>query len=79
MNRKIKLISSISTFVLCVAVLVFGVFATTTQNLSVGGNFTYDAVNIQATVSAASVGAGPGPAEQRHPSDRRRGDPVRLR
>ena len=45
-TKKLKLLLSLSSFVFCVAVLCFGVYAATTATLTISGTITFDAYEI---------------------------------
>ncbi len=55
MTLKTKLITSVSMFFLVVALLVVGVWALKTVNFSVGGNLSYIAPGIEATISNGTL------------------------
>ena len=56
MTLKTKLISSISAFVLVLAMLIVGVWAATQANIAMGGTINFQATNVYAKVSATVSG-----------------------
>ena len=57
MTLKTKLITSISMFFLVVALLMTGVWAVTTAQVSMGGTISFNATNIYATITGTIEGA----------------------
>lgn len=55
MSNKVKLISVVSAFVLVLALLIVGVFAAQSVTVNLGGTITFQATDVQATISAAVV------------------------
>lgn len=58
MSNKAKLITVISAFVLVVSLLTVGVFAVQSATVNMGGTITFNATDVQATISAATVANG---------------------
>ena len=52
MTLKTKLISSISAFVLILTMLIVGVWAASTANVTLGGTIGFQASNVYAKISA---------------------------
>ena len=52
MKRKFKLLTSVASLCLAIALMVGGVFAATNPKLTVSGTVSFSAVNVFATVSA---------------------------
>lgn len=55
MSFKIKLISTVSAFILVLSLLAVGVFAAQSATVNLGGTITFQAKDVQATISAATV------------------------
>ena len=62
MSLKTKLISSISAFVLVLALLVVGVFALPQANVPLGGTINFQATNVYAEITGTISGQENGPA-----------------
>ena len=62
MSLKAKLISSISAFVLVLALLVVGVFALPQANVPLGGTINFQATNVYAEITGTISGQENGPA-----------------
>jgi len=58
MSNKAKLVSVIAAFVLVITLLIGGVFAAQTATVNLGGTITFQAKDVQATISAATVSNG---------------------
>lgn len=56
MSLKAKLISTISAFCLVIALLVVGVLAVNPAKVNMGGNITFSATDVMATISADVAG-----------------------
>ena len=56
MSLKAKLISTISAFCLVIALLVVGVLAVNPAKVNMGGNITFSATDVMATISANVTG-----------------------
>ena len=57
MTLKTKLITSVSMFFLVVALLVVGVWAVSTAQVTMGGTISFNATNIYATITGTIEGA----------------------
>lgn len=55
MSFRVKLITTVSAFVLILALLTVGVFAAQSATVNLGGTITFQAKDVQATISAATV------------------------
>ena len=62
MSLKTKLISSISAFVLVLALLVVGVFALPQETITLGGTINFQAKNVYAEITGTISGQENGPA-----------------
>ena len=62
MSLKTKLISSISAFVLVLALLVVGVFALRQETITLGGTINFQAKNVYAEITGTISGQENGPA-----------------
>ena len=51
MSIKAKVTSLLMMFIICVGLVLVGVFAATQENFKVGGNFNFDANGVDATIS----------------------------
>ena len=60
MSLKMKLISTISAFMLVLGLMLFGVFAATNGTILMGGNLSFTATNVYAKVTGQITGAGVG-------------------
>ena len=58
MSNKLKLVSVISAFLLVISLLVGGVLAAQSATVNLGGTITFQAKDVQATISAATVNNG---------------------
>lgn len=55
MSNKVKLVSVISAFVLILSLVVAGVLAAQSATVNLGGTITFQARDVQATISSATV------------------------
>ena len=58
MSLKMKLVSCVSAFIIVASLMLISVFATTNVTLNIGGNVTFQAVGVQATISQGVVANG---------------------
>lgn len=58
MSLKMKLLSCISAFIIVASLMLISVFAATNVTLNIGGNVTFQAVGVQATISQGVVANG---------------------
>lgn len=58
MSNKVKLVSVVAAFLLVLSLVVVGVFAAQSATVNLGGTITFQAKDVQATISAATVNNG---------------------
>ncbi len=58
MSLKMKLVSCVSAFIIVASLMLISVFAATNVTLNIGGNVTFQAVGVQATISQGVVANG---------------------
>ena len=58
MSNKAKLITIVTAFVLVLSLLTVGVFAVQSATVNLGGTITFNATDVQATISAGTVANG---------------------
>lgn len=58
MSFKVKLISAVSALVLVLSLLIVGVLAAQSATINLGGTITFQAKDVQATISAATINNG---------------------
>ena len=55
MSNRVKLVSVVAAFLLILSLVVVGVFAAQSATINLGGTITFQARDVQATISAATV------------------------
>ena len=55
MSNKVKLVSVVAAFLLVLSMVVVGVLAAQSATVNLGGTITFQAKDVQATISAATV------------------------